>query len=224
LGENGANQKRPGFAMRMTTLHTTGEMGDRLAVLRGLWYGATIIVFLLLLAGCGAGKPPTPPQVAPPEAQAVPRPALPEKPLTQEQIALVQSILTARGYKPGPADGKMGPRTSRAISGYQRDNGLPIDGTATSTLIRHMQGQPEVAPQVVAVEAAIPSGLYPIDTRFVYSGVEIHSVIGVEGGRVSWETNIGDHYVTGPHFGLPQMEWQSGTWKGITESTLPPET
>lgn len=211
--------------MRMTTLHTRGKMEDSLGVRRGLRYGVAIVVFLLLLAGCSARKPPPPPLVAPqPEAQATPRPSIPEKPLTQQQIALVQSILAARGYKPGPADGKMGPRTSRAISGYQRDNGLSIDGAATSALIRHMQGQPEVAPQVVAVEAAIPSGLYPTDTRFVYSGVEVHSVIGVEGGRVSWETSIGDHYVTGAHFGLPEVEWQSGTWKGVAESTLPPET
>ena len=151
-------------------------------------------------------------------------PTLPEKPLTPDQIAVVQSMLAMRGYNPGPADGKMGPNTSRAITRFQRDNGLAVDGTATSTLIRHMQGQPAVAPQVIAVEAAIPSGLYPVGTRFVYSGVEVHSVTGVKGGRVSWETSLGDHYVTGPHFGLPEMEWQSGTWKGIAESTLPPET
>ena len=148
----------------------------------------------------------------------------PEKPLTPEQIAVVQSLLATRGYKPGPADGIMGPNTSRAIARYQRDSGLKVDGTATSTLIHRLQSQPEVAPQVIAVEAAIPSGLYPVGTRFVYSGAEVHGVTGVEGGRVSWETSIGDHYVTGPHFGLPELEWQSGTWMGISESTLPPET
>lgn len=212
--------------MLVTTLHITGELVDSLAVRRGLRCGAAIAVSLLLLAGCGAQTSPTQPPVTPPgpKAQAAPKAALPDKPLTKEQIALVQSILAARGYKPGPADGRMGPKTSRAIASYQRDNGLKVDGTATATLIRHIQGQPEVAPRVVAVEAAIPSGLYPVDTHFVYSGVEVHSVTAVEGARVNWETSIGDHYVTGQHFGLPEIEWQSGNWRGVTESTLPPET
>jgi peptidoglycan hydrolase-like protein with peptidoglycan-binding domain len=183
------------------------------------------IAFALLLsvsAACTARKaPPPPPQT---EAKAPPEPVLPEKPLTQAQIAVVQSTLAKRGYQPGPADGKMGLNTSRAIAHYQQDSGLKVDGTATSSLLRHMMEQPNVAPKVIAVEAAIPSGLYPVGTRFVYSGVETHTVTGVDGGRVNWETSLGDHYTTGPHFGLPEKEWQSGTWKGVAESSLPPET
>lgn len=86
--------------------------------------GAAVVAFLLLLsvlAGCAArNSPPSPP---PPEAEAAPMPILPEKPLTPDQIAVVQSMLATRGYNPGPADGKMGPNTSRAIARFQRDNG-----------------------------------------------------------------------------------------------------
>jgi peptidoglycan hydrolase-like protein with peptidoglycan-binding domain len=209
----------------LTLLHIPDRLPGSFAHRPAVRYGTAVIAILLLLsvlAGCGARNSPSSPP--PPEADAAPQSVLPEKPLTPDQIAVVQLMLATRGYNPGPADGKMGPNTSRAIALFQRDSGLAVDGTATATLMRHMQGQPEVAPQVIAVEAAIPSGLYPVGTRFVYSGVEVHSVTGVKGGRVSWETSIGDHYVTGPHFGLPEMEWQSGTWTGIAESTLPPET
>jgi peptidoglycan hydrolase-like protein with peptidoglycan-binding domain len=179
-------------------------------------------LLLAVLTACGfRAPPPAPPQ---PEATAPPVTILPETPLTPDQIALVQSMLTKRGYKPGPADGKMGPNTSRAISRYQRENRLQVDGAATASLIHHMKGQPEIAPQVIAVETAIPSDLYPVGTRFVYSGIELHTVTGVKGARISWKTNHGDRYVTGAHFGLPALEWQTGTWKGTAVSTLPPES
>jgi hypothetical protein len=40
----------------------------------------------------------------------------------------VQQALTERGYAPGQADGVMGSRTHTAISAFQRDHGLPVDG------------------------------------------------------------------------------------------------
>jgi peptidoglycan hydrolase-like protein with peptidoglycan-binding domain len=136
----------------------------------------------------------------------------------------VQTILSQRSYNPGPIDGMLGPKTARAIARYQRDNGLEADGLATLSLIRHMQHQPETAPEVVAVEAAVPSRRYQEGTRFVYSGIEVHTVTDTDGGLVSWETSLGDHYVTGPNFGLPEIDWQSGTWKGRSKSTFSAET
>jgi len=188
---------------------------------------AAALAAFLVLSGCAAERqqpPPPAPAPAPAAVAPPPKPAAPDRPLKSDEIASVQSILASRGFDPGPADGKMGPKTSRAIARYQNASGLPVTGLATTSLLRHMQGQPDTAPEIVAVEPAIPAGLYPVGTRFVYSGVEIHTVTGVEGARISWETSLGDHYITGPHFGLPEMEWQSGTWKGIAKSTLPGET
>jgi hypothetical protein len=43
-------------------------------------------------------------------------------------IKAVQRKLKENGYDPGPVDGLMGPRTSKAVERYQRDNGLVVDG------------------------------------------------------------------------------------------------
>jgi len=39
-----------------------------------------------------------------------------------------QEALKTQGFDPGPIDGHMGPRTSAAISDYQRKNDLPVTG------------------------------------------------------------------------------------------------
>jgi len=43
-------------------------------------------------------------------------------------IVLAQQRLAAKGYDPGPADGKLGRRTVTAIKDFQGDRGLPRDG------------------------------------------------------------------------------------------------
>ncbi|GGF35711.1 hypothetical protein GCM10011611_47560 [Aliidongia dinghuensis] len=50
-------------------------------------------------------------------------------------IAFVQRSLAAKGYDPGPADGKLGARTVNAIKQFQGDRGLPRDGKVTPQLL-----------------------------------------------------------------------------------------
>lgn len=45
-----------------------------------------------------------------------------------EEIVKIQTALAARGYHPGPLDGRDGPKTRRAIQAFQRDAGLDPDG------------------------------------------------------------------------------------------------
>lgn len=185
---------------------------------------AMVTLALILLAGCGLGAAPEiPPERSATASAETSPPETPEGPLGREEIAEIQTILAKRGYEPGPVDGRMGPMTSRAIARYQRGNGLPVDGLATQTLKKHLQAQPETAPEIIPVEAVVPSSLFPAGTRFVYSGNEIHTITRVEGAKVRWETNLGDRYTTGPYFGLPETEWRTGNWKGTATSTLPPE-
>ncbi len=76
--------------------------------------------------------------------------------MREAYIRGIQEELAAHGYKPGPADGIIGPRTTRAVRKYQRDAGLPVTGVATRELLDHMKF---VQPKVYARPEPKPSGL-----------------------------------------------------------------
>jgi peptidoglycan hydrolase-like protein with peptidoglycan-binding domain len=46
----------------------------------------------------------------------------------------IQGLLSQLKYEPGPADGRQGPRTRRAIEQYQHNEGLPVTGQASTEL------------------------------------------------------------------------------------------
>jgi peptidoglycan hydrolase-like protein with peptidoglycan-binding domain len=58
----------------------------------------------------------------------------------QEGPALrdIQAQLQAHGFKPGPIDGVLGPKTCTAVRAYQKAAGLPIDGVIDPKLQNHM--------------------------------------------------------------------------------------
>ncbi len=62
-----------------------------------------------------------------------------------ETVRGVQLNLATLGYKPGPADGILGPRTRRAVEAFQRDQGLPVTGEVSAkmqiVLLREMARQ-----------------------------------------------------------------------------------
>jgi len=47
----------------------------------------------------------------------------------------IQSGLQRLGYSPGPADGRMGPKTAAAIRQYQQDNDMSIDGQPSQAVL-----------------------------------------------------------------------------------------
>ncbi|MEZ0277026.1 MAG: peptidoglycan-binding protein, partial [Roseimicrobium sp.] len=52
--------------------------------------------------------------------------------------ASVQRALARRGYYNGPIDGSLGSGSRNAIARYQRDRGLPVTGSVTSSLLRSL--------------------------------------------------------------------------------------
>ncbi|HSU05565.1 MAG TPA: peptidoglycan-binding domain-containing protein [Acetobacteraceae bacterium] len=54
----------------------------------------------------------------------------------------VQVQLNRLGYLSGPADGAMGPNTSRAIGTYEQTVGLPVDGVPSEPLLARLQATP----------------------------------------------------------------------------------
>jgi hypothetical protein len=59
----------------------------------------------------------------------------PPPPPPSRMVQEIQRKLSAHGYDPGPADGRLGQRTRMAIEGFQRDYGLTVDGRATGELL-----------------------------------------------------------------------------------------
>ncbi len=63
-------------------------------------------------------------------------------------IKETQSLLNAKGYKAGTADGIVGRNTRSAIRSYQKDNKLKVTGAVTDQLLLHLKGVRPPAPSV----------------------------------------------------------------------------
>jgi peptidoglycan hydrolase-like protein with peptidoglycan-binding domain len=78
-----------------------------------------------------------------------------QAPATIDVTADVQRELARLGLYSDAIDGKIGPRTSAAISAYERAAGLPVTGQPTPALLDAMK-QPLPKPQ-----AAVPAAVAP---------------------------------------------------------------
>lgn len=59
--------------------------------------------------------------------------------VSKTKIRLVQQQLHELGFKPGPRDGSLGPRTENAIIAFKKSEGInPSDGNVTSLLIKQL--------------------------------------------------------------------------------------
>ncbi|WP_306249755.1 lytic murein transglycosylase [Parvularcula sp. IMCC14364] len=61
-----------------------------------------------------------------------------DRPLSLSERKSLQEALAQRGYNPGPVDGIIGAGTKSALRKWQRDQGLPADGYASSTLLTRL--------------------------------------------------------------------------------------
>lgn len=78
-------------------------------------------------------------------------PATPGAQANSQLVRDIQAGLSRLGYSPGPADGVMGRNTRRAISDFQRDNGLRETGTPSQELLATMNAAAGRPPSPVAV-------------------------------------------------------------------------
>lgn len=81
--------------------------------------------------------------------------------LDRAGILEVQTLLAARGYDPGPADGMFGANTRRAVRAYQIAMGLPADGFPTPALLSALKSAapPLMAPASPAPPATAPASV-----------------------------------------------------------------
>jgi peptidoglycan hydrolase-like protein with peptidoglycan-binding domain len=126
-----------------------GVAAARLVFLAFLGLTGSIIYNALYLqdvhnaASGGMGRPSAPAN-APVEVAKLPPVSTDLPPLEPQQdgpsliVRAVQRELAARGFDVGPVDGTASAKTAAAISAYQKANGLPVTGTATDALLRHI--------------------------------------------------------------------------------------
>lgn len=67
-----------------------------------------------------------------------PRPPV-ERSLRHREVTELQTLLAARGYDPGEADGLAGPRTRRALRSFQTEIGVPADGFPTLDMLGRLR-------------------------------------------------------------------------------------
>ncbi|EKE76357.1 peptidoglycan-binding domain-containing protein [Oceanibaculum indicum] len=108
---------------------------------------AAIAFWALAKPAAGMTLPPVPDHAPVPTplvmAQAVE--SMPEQ-MRTATIRAIQETLNEKGFKAGPVDGAMGPRTRSALRDYQRKAGLPVDGVASKDVLDHMKfARPEVS-------------------------------------------------------------------------------
>lgn len=118
-----------------------------------------MLVLAVVVAGCqSAGEPAPSPQAptaapaeppvaapssAPPVSAAPKPPEPPPPPPPSMSVGDMQKRLTELGYKPGPADGKMGPRTAAALKRFQHDRKLAQTGTLDAeTIVELLKPKP----------------------------------------------------------------------------------
>jgi localization factor PodJL len=55
-------------------------------------------------------------------------------------VSKIQTLLADAGYDPGPADGRMGPKTVDAVRAYQQKSGMPVTGQIDKVLVASLSG------------------------------------------------------------------------------------
>ena len=164
-----------------------------------------------------------------------------------ELVGRTQSLLAELGYKPGPADGVPGPRTSRAVMDYQNDVDMRPDGRIDARLVRWLERslrerraartktaeKPPVPAKKPAVKTppapatirlsrkALP--LYEPGTTYVYSDGRVEKVVSLKGSTVRWSGRDGTKFSSDRNFLLPWSYWRSATERGTSELDKEPD-
>ena len=79
-------------------------------------------------------------------------------------VKALQEMLVDLGYLSGSADGKYGPKTVNAVSGYQKDNGLREDGVAWPETIAAVTHSWEVLKGIVPADGTVCRMVGPLLT------------------------------------------------------------
>ncbi len=149
--------------------------------------------------GVGAGP------VVPPSASSAQPATLALASPSSELVAGIQRQLKEQGFDPGPVDGKLGPKTRRAIRAYQRAADLKVDGRPSPELLERLLLAGEEPPQAVPEPSPTPP---PIETPRVEAPVESLTYTPPEAPPVSAEAETREaESAVAPPDPLANGEW-----------------
>jgi hypothetical protein len=121
-----------------------------------------------------------------------------------EAVEALQQTLIDLGYLGGPVDGRYGPGTSSAVSAFQRDFWLDVDGRAgpqTLGLLDEMAAG--TSPLVLIRNGAVGSTPFGAPAEGAYA--ELFSIFGVPDDNTGWFVDACDG-----------NDWLKATWAGFT--------
>ena len=191
---------------------------------------AALLGAIVILAGCDSipifrGQPDqaskanqSPAKVhGPPAVHQVEQPDRHAK-LNAASVKRLQASLANLGFKPGPVDGIVGPKTVGAVKAYQEANRLPATGEITARFRKHLEAT--VAQRDATISETLgklsPKDLptYRAGTTFVYSNGNVERVSRTEGSVTSWIQNDRVNFTARANFLLPWAFWVSKTERG----------
>lgn len=117
-----------------------------------------------------------------------------------EEVRSLQNKLRAAGFDPGRSDGIFGPRTERALRGYQRSMGLQNDGIAGRRTFAALNGPDSFEPSRPAPQAGV-NGTARLNGQPNGKGMTTGSIT-VNGN--TYQFNSG----SGSKFSVPQGEYR----------------
>ncbi len=177
----------------------------------------------LLGRGVQAETRPSEPPPSPSPAAAIAEPAAPKAAVSSPLIEEIQEALVQLGYHPGKVDGIPGRRTRSAIRAFQRDNGGPVDGQGTASVLARLQEavarQAEIpAPAIARIEPPEDAGTPAVIAPEVPDGGEDgaagaddktgEAVLGSDVDEVKWFREPAEQGDAAAQYWLGYMYWK----------------
>ena len=116
---------------------------------------------------------------------------------TGANVFEIQSLLTQRGYSPGPVDGSFGPQTKPAVQRFQSDRGITIDGIVGPVTWNALHGNlpslppPASLPKVNVSPLPTELVLYPGSTAQIVPGTSPIKLVFAGLGLLTLVTMMG---------------------------------
>ena len=128
----------------------------------------------------------------------------------------IQAALAAAGFDPGPADGRFGPRTRRAIQAWQRANEYAATGDLTSEQVETLLAEPTVAAALDPICKGAAEGAECWEEIANRPGCHVWDDYFYSDQTVAWSGSCAGGIVSG----RGTLTWERGALKVVSEGPV----